>query len=302
MQTSFYEKDYMQKGVAMPTHCLLMKFNNPVIKKDWKPHHHKYIELLYSFQSDSLVYIDGEVIPFKTGDMIIINTQKGHDLQHRAENTLYYVIKVLPEILYNGNLSIFEMKYVLPFLTDGFGKVRFLAKEIGNDYVRQLVTEIWEETKTADYGHELVIRADILKLFFWILRYAKANNLLESDNLDLSDENLQVIRTALAYVAENYAYLNEEMVAKYCGLSYHYFSRLFKRLMKQSFSAYINDYRLEKAQQLLLNSDKTVEEIALDLGFCTASYFIYKFKKKYLVSPKQYRLKTIKATSNDITS
>ena len=61
--------------------------------------------------------------------------------------------------------------------------------------------------------------------------------------------------------------------------------------MKQSFTEYLNSYRLAKAEQLLSATDKSIVEISEELGFSTPSYFIQQFKSKKGVSPKQYRLK-----------
>ena len=108
--------------------------------------------------------------------------------------------------------------------------------------------------------------------------------------MDFSDEALQIIRTALEYVAQNYPLICEADVARHCNLSYSYFSRLFKKVMNQTFSAYLTSYRLTKAEHLLLSDDKTVSEISEELGFSTPSYFIQQFKKKNGTSPKQFRL------------
>ena len=78
-------------------------------------------------------------------------------------------------------------------------------------------------------------------------------------------------------------------VAKHCNLSYSYFSRTFKKIMKQSFTEYLNSYRISKAEYLLSATDKSIVEIADELGFSTPSYFIQQFKAKKNISPKKYR-------------
>ena len=53
--------------------------------------------------------------------------------------------------------------------------------------------------------------------------------------------------------------------------------------------AYINDLRIEKAKPLLLHSDSSVTEIALEVGFNNTSYFIKKFQQATGMSPHKFR-------------
>ena len=52
---------------------------------------------------------------------------------------------------------------------------------------------------------------------------------------------------------------------------------------------YLNGYRIEKASQLLLNSDQSVTEIAFSCGFNDLSYFIKTFKSQKGISPAKFR-------------
>ena len=69
---------------------------------------------------------------------------------------------------------------------------------------------------------------------------------------------------------------------------------MFKKVMNKSFSEYLTDYRITKAEQLLSSTDKSVAEIAEAVGFSSPSYFIHQFKVKKNISPKQYRLKFVR--------
>ena len=55
--------------------------------------------------------------------------------------------------------------------------------------------------------------------------------------------------------------------------------KLFKQYTGKTAAAYLNDYRLEKAKSLLLHTDASVTDIALDVGFNNTSYFIKKFQE-----------------------
>ena len=137
----------------------------------------------------------------------------------------------------------------------------------------------------------IIFLSNVLKIFLWILRFWQCHNLEALNKFDYSDENLKIIQSATEYISQNYTDVTALEVAEYCNLSYSYFSRTFKKIMNQSFTEYLNSYRLTKAVQLLSSTDKSIVEISEKLGFSTPSYFIQQFKAKNGVSPKKYREK-----------
>ena len=72
---------------------------------------------------------------------------------------------------------------------------------------------------------------------------------------------------------------------RYVGLSYSYFSRTFSRVVGRGFSEYINGLRCAKAEKLLLTTDRSIADIALECGFGDAGYFIQRFKRERGVTP-----------------
>ena len=222
----------------------------------------------------------------------IINSGESHDLLFDRSDGHYIVIKVLPEILYSGDQSVFEMKYVMPFLIKNSDNKRHFTKEKQGDYyIHDAIIRIMDEWQVKDYGFELSMRSDILKVFLWVLRYWHKHGLVALGQFDYSDEIRHIIQHALEYIAKNYAILTEAEVADHCNLSYSYFSRMFKKVMHQSFSEYLIHYRITKAEQLLSSTDQSISEISEKVGFSAPSYFIYQFKAKKNISPKQYKMK-----------
>ncbi len=78
-------------------------------------------------------------------------------------------------------------------------------------------------------------------------------------------------------------------VADYLHLNPSYLSRLFKKTTGEGFVEYVTRIKMEQAKELLMSTNKTVEEIAYDLGFDSKSYFIKTFKKFYGVPPTEIR-------------
>lgn len=80
-----------------------------------------------------------------------------------------------------------------------------------------------------------------------------------------------------------------DTLAEQLGLSPAYLSRLFKKELSISVSAYIRAKKIEKAKQLLRYSDMEYVEIANYLAFSSQSHFIQIFSKQEGMTPRQYR-------------
>jgi AraC-like DNA-binding protein len=93
------------------------------------------------------------------------------------------------------------------------------------------------------------------------------------------------------YVGEHYGQISLSMneVSDYVDMSAAYLGRLFKQVTGISFTEYLTTYRLQTACDLLLHSDKTVNEISDEVGFTNSSYFYIVFKKNIGCTPSQYR-------------
>jgi two-component system response regulator YesN len=66
----------------------------------------------------------------------------------------------------------------------------------------------------------------------------------------------------------------------------------FKKATGQSFTAYLNHCRIERAQALLVMTDKSVSDISQEMGFCDQSYFGTVFRKLVGMTPAGYRAKS----------
>ena len=89
------------------------------------------------------------------------------------------------------------------------------------------------------------------------------------------------------------AHLEEEFslirLAREAGMSEFHFSRLFKRTTGLTPSQYFIHLRMEKARRLLRETNKSVIEIGLDVGYTSPSHFAQIFRREVGISPSEYR-------------
>ncbi len=96
------------------------------------------------------------------------------------------------------------------------------------------------------------------------------------------------IRKCVSFIDKNlHSKIALEELAEISGLSKDYLSQLFKKTTGITITEYIMKKRLNSAKQLL-DRNVSISDTAYALGFCSESYFISCFKKKYNITPKEY--------------
>lgn len=83
--------------------------------------------------------------------------------------------------------------------------------------------------------------------------------------------------------------LTLDEVADMCGFSKFYFSRLFKQFTNVSFYKYVNQKRIAKAAELLIEPKRPITDVALSCGFSSLSSFIRMFKIIKGCTPTEFR-------------
>jgi AraC-like DNA-binding protein len=83
--------------------------------------------------------------------------------------------------------------------------------------------------------------------------------------------------------------LTLDMAADLSGFSKYHFTRLFKQFTNVSFYKYLNLKRIAKAEQLLINPDLSITDVALSSGFSSLSAFIRMFKIIKGCTPSEFR-------------
>ena len=123
---------------------------------------------------------------------------------------------------------------------------------------------------------------------------SNANNVRENrpkrtDNVRNSDEQT-TIKYLKEYVENNYIYdISRQEAAEEMGYSDAYFSKLFKQYFNQNFTAYLTEYRIKKAKELLSNTNHSIKDISRMVGYTDSNYFAKIFKRLVGEIPSKYR-------------
>ncbi len=118
-----------------------------------------------------------------------------------------------------------------------------------------------------------------------LFKYAKSN--LSKEEADKINNNL------INFLNNNEIYIEPDLsiqkLAKLISTKPNYLSQVINQYHGKHFRDFINSYRVEKAKELLQNTDLIIEAIAYDTGFNSTSTFYTAFKKETGMTPKKFR-------------
>ena len=288
MSNLFEYSDVLNSSIEA-FYCRKPTFRLPV-----EPHWHYFVELLYVYQGDLLVTCNEHRYHLTPGDLILLPPQAIHSIYPYEEQADfdYACIK------FNINKIQLVGNY-LPNLNVQLRKIAqlknpplvFQERVLEHISLSDFFTQIVEEAEKRCYGYNSFIYSKLSELMVKILRtWYYAGYLMHMDTI--LEQNEYSLQDTLVYIDEHsHENINIEHLAHMCNMSYSYFAKLFHKQFGQSCKQYIEFIRLSKAENLLLFTELDLTEIAGETGFADCSHLIRCFRKRYEITPKQFRMK-----------
>lgn len=248
-------------------------------------HQHPEIELTWIVEGGGTLLVGDFVGFFKTGDLFLMGGNLPHLFQHRERPGARAVSEVLhfrqaPDLGWMESIGDFSE----------CGKLLEAAR-FGLQF----------DAATGRRAGRLLRNLRIARgirrwiLFFAILetlaraprpRQLASSGYTEAPVGEMSDRMRAVCRHVLSHYDEPISHT--DMAAR-VGITPAYFSRLFKKTTRRTFTGFVNEVRLGHACRLLLESDQRIVEIAFACGFQSLAHFNRQFKRAYCRSPRAYR-------------
>ncbi|MEG1879733.1 MAG: helix-turn-helix domain-containing protein [Oscillospiraceae bacterium] len=245
---------------------------------DFAAHWHKEIEILFVSKGRYKVSLNNKKFIAKTGDVIVCGSGDVHRCSHDESGSIMCVLVFETDVIgkvYNKNRCV--KNYISAADLEKYG----LNLNLQNGF-----SVIKEELATkGDYG-KFVIEAELSKMWAYLSRNFKDDNNIKN----IYNGVLDKLQNLLTYIDENYAEdITLEVAANLLNYSVFHFSKLFANLMGISFIKYLNIIRVEKAIELIMNTDKNFTDIGNLCGFnCTRS-FNRQFKEVTGTTPSEFK-------------
>ena len=144
-----------------------------------------------------------------------------------------------------------------------------------------------------NYLSDVMAMNDPEELRAWFLsRLAQVCSSIHNSR-ELQSES--AVSRAKAYMQENFGNdISLDDVSREVNISPYYFSKLFKDEEGENFIEYLTGLRISKARELLLDPERSVKEISLEVGYMDPNYFSRIFKKQTGMTPREYREEQLK--------
>lgn len=150
---------------------------------------------------------------------------------------------------------------------------------------RELVENANAELLGRSDGYRAMVVSLIQEFIILLIRNYKGNNPIQSGFA-------QDMTTLINYVKHNYrSSIDMAALTGVSGMSESHVLRVFKQYLGCSPFQYIGKLRLSAATDALIQTDKSITEVALDLGYNDSNYFTRQFRKHTGFSPREYRKK-----------
>lgn len=261
-------------------------------------HAHEFIEIAYVAAGHGIHCIGENEYAVAKGDLFIINYDIPHqfisyDSPHEPELSVYNCI-FMPDFIdyrlvncrdFNDITEHFLFRSLFPEEAS-FGKdIRLQDRE--SHEIEELYEKMYREYKLKEEGYVEILRAYVIELLITIFRlYRKENRLKDT----VENQRQKIINKVIVYMKENYSHeIKLEDLSTMAFLSPNYFSRLFKECTSLTISEYIQKLRIEEACHLLKTTDRTVLDIAIQVGYRDIKHFNLIFKRINGIAPGAYR-------------
>ncbi len=252
------------------------------------PHKHSFIELVYVVSGNSTHCVDDCIYELNPGDLLFVGYNQVHSFSTKgafSHINIYIKPEYVSEKLSNVETIYDVFSYFITdcSFTDNEIKLPFITLNPNERIeLENLLIKCVLEAERKITGYELALNGYIHLIFLNIIRALRKtrNNRIV----------MAITPQILEYINENYnKNLTLTDIANTCFYTPSYLARAFKKTFGMSLKDYIYNKRVQHAEKLLVETDESIENIAMSVGYVNKNQFYKLFKKKKGCTPKQFR-------------
>lgn len=255
-------------------------------------HWHNDVELIYVLSGRMKYNVNGQIFLLRPGEGIFVNSGQMHFGFSDGENDCRFICALMHPVLLCP-APAWEENYVLPLIENSCAACVHLKPNIPwqKEICQQICSleQIWYKSSRTEENTDLApLKA--LSVFSQIW-YSLCKNVDEGKEIvNRQSFDLTITKNMVGFIQKNYTRkITLADIASSGAVGESKCCRLFSKFFSLTPNAYLNQYRLDKSIYLLENTDLAITEIALQTGFCSASYYAECFRKWFGQSPTKYR-------------
>lgn len=252
------------------------------LKVTAEPHVHPFHEIFYLSSGECTSFIDHNIYKFGKGDLVIVPGGCLHKTVYTGKGIHERIVISFRQEITDWIKEQIGAEYLKNCMVPGVINI----PEKRRNYVDSLLDKLMFENDTPDILSTAFIKAGLVELLLFIIRCKEyEDNVIKE--IDVDNRKIQEVAT---YIFEHYTenILLEDVADKF-DMSKSFLSKRFKTATGFGFKEYIINLRIQNACRLLLETDKSITDIAFECGFNDSNYFGDSFRKIKGISPRKYR-------------
>ena len=261
-------------------------------------HRHHYFELVYVIDGQLDLIIEKKHHRFSAGDACIINSNVRHVEEYTSDFSAIYLsmksefLDTIPISQKTGNAPTELLNFLNRnrLTTEDIDYLNFTAVFQSDDHVlcriNKTILLLIEEMLYQEDGFMTITRQYIHRLFLYFqdpALYLRSNIRLHQT------EGQGIFEQILNYIYTHKHKITREELGDALGYNGNYLSQIFKKHTRQTLAEYTRNVCLAEAANLLLNTQMNISDIIQALGFENKTAFYSQFKRKYHMTPNEYR-------------
>jgi AraC-like DNA-binding protein len=252
-------------------------------------HSHDFCELVIVRQGQGLQNLEGMDLPITAGDVFLLQGHQRHFFHDRNELILYNVMYNPAQIALPENELRCMPGYCAMFMLEPAYRQqhrfasRLHLKRVQLAHVQAICDEMEKECFNHHPGYEIVLRAKLLELIAYLSRIYTQGDSTEAQAL------LRVGDVIGALESDFPKDWKLDELARIGHMSSSTLLTVFRKATGQTPIEYLVRLRIQRAMELLRQTDATITEIAFKVGFNDSNYFTRQFRKAIGIPPRQFR-------------
>ena len=256
-------------------------------------HTHDYVEVVYMCSGETTHIINGHKVVLKAGELLFLTQSARQEIYPAGEGDIAVNFITLPQF-FDNTISMLDndesplKKFIVDCLKNQDSDTPYLHFEVADILPIQNLVEnlIWTLFNGVP-NKRRINQTTMGLLFLQLLNY--------TDRLIYSDNQEGLAFSTLKYVEEHYNDGSLGELAELLHYDFSWLSREIKRKTGKTYTELVQEKRLAQACYFLKNTDVSVDDISVRVGYDNVSYFHRLFKKTYGVTPHRYRKMQMKA-------
>lgn len=255
------------------------------------PHWHPHFECIKVITGGVLITVDTHSFYGKVGDIVVISggcIHSVHNMEKDADSMIMGM--VFDTNFLTSLLDRQDTQYVY----DLFKTTKIMDHHITPNHplwhdINASMEGAYKEYSTGDIMFEMAIKSYVYQMVTALIRHYK-HAIIGEEAFSSLTRKLKTFKPVFDYIDQHYAEkIYIEDLSSLIAMSESHFTRTFKKITSQTPMGYINHKRINIATHLLIDTDKSIAEIAELTGFCNINYFDTLFKKRLGMTPLAYR-------------